>query len=155
MKEKTCCFTGHRHIPVQAYAALAAQLDETVRALIAQGFVYFGTGGAVGFDALAAKTVLALKAEFGHIRLIVVRPCKDQAARWEWRDRAEHEQICRQADKVVDLFDTYQNGCMQVRNRHLVDHSDVCVSYQTSEDGGTAYTVTYARKKGVRVIALG
>lgn len=40
------------------------------------------------------------------------------------------------------------------RNRHLVDNSSVCICYQTKETGGTAYTVEYARKHGLRIINL-
>ena len=49
----------------------------------------------------------------------------------------------------------YTRGCMHKRNRHLVDHSGVCVAYLTESRGGTAYTVDYARKNGVPVINLG
>jgi len=154
VREKTCCFTGHRHIPADERASLCERVEAVTRTLIEEGFVYFGTGGAVGFDTLAAETVLRLKEDYPHIRLIVVRPCKDQAAYWEAHDRAAHESICRRADKVVSMFETYQNGCMQVRNRHLVDNSAVCVCYQTSDDGGTAYTVDYARKKGLHIVSV-
>ena len=154
VREKTCCFTGHRHIPFDCRAAIEEQLEAVVRTLIDEGFVYFGTGGAVGFDTMAAMTVLRLKAEFPHIRLIVVQPCKDQAAGWGAADRERYDEILRRADKVVSMFDTYQTGCMQVRNRHLIDHSRVCVCYQTSDDGGTAYTVEYARKKGVHILSI-
>ena len=155
MIEKTCCFSGHRTIPEDERAELESRLEAVARTLIDEGFVYFGTGGAVGFDALAARVILRLKDEYEHIRLIVVRPCKDQAAHWDVRDREEHEWICSRADKVVSLFDTYRKGCMQVRNRHLVDHSTVCVCYQVSDEGGTAYTVGYARKKGVHIVNIG
>ena len=41
---------------------------------------------------------------------------------------------------------------MHRRNRHLVDHSGTCICYLTRSTGGTAYTVDYARKKGLRII---
>ena len=60
MKEKTCCFTGHRAIPARALPALAEELEQTLRRLIGEGMRYFGAGGALGFDTLAAETVLRL-----------------------------------------------------------------------------------------------
>ena len=49
----------------------------------------------------------------------------------------------------------YQSqGCMHKRNRHLVDNSSVCVCYLNKENGGTAYTVDYAGKKGLEIINL-
>ena len=43
---------------------------------------------------------------------------------------------------------------MHKRNRHLVDNSSVCVCYLNKENGGTAYTVDYAGKKGLEIINL-
>ena len=43
---------------------------------------------------------------------------------------------------------------MHKRNRHLVDHSSICVCYLTEDRGGTAYTVNYAKKQGLKVINL-
>ena len=40
------------------------------------------------------------------------------------------------------------------RNRYLVDHSDICICYCASEEGGTAYTVHYAEQKGIPVVNL-
>ncbi len=38
------------------------------------------------------------------------------------------------------------------RNRHLVDHSGVCVCYLTKERGGTAYTAQYAQRQGLEIV---
>ena len=44
---------------------------------------------------------------------------------------------------------------MHVRNRALVDASNVCIAYMTDASrGGTAYTVRYAEKKGIPVYNL-
>ena len=61
MKEKTCCFTGHRKIPSDRYELVAKRLKDEVEELIKQGYTYFGAGGALGFDTLAAQTVLEIK----------------------------------------------------------------------------------------------
>ena len=62
--------------------------------------------------------------------------------------------IKAQADKVVYMAQQYTPGCMHKRNRHLVDHSGVCVCYLTKESGGTAYTVNYAKRHGVEIINI-
>lgn len=151
---KTCCFTGHRVIPSEALPWLAASLEKTVRGLVAEGFCYFGTGGALGFDTLAAETILRLRGEYPHIKLILVLPCRDQAENWRAEDAARYEAIRAQADKVVYTSETYTQGCMHKRNRCLVDHSSACVAYCTRATGGSAYTVAYARRKGIRLINL-
>lgn len=53
-RERTCCFTGHRIISAQVVPQLKAELAQTVTRLIDQGVTQFVTGGALGFDTMAA-----------------------------------------------------------------------------------------------------
>ena len=154
MREKTCCFTGHRQISAEYLPAISEKLRDTLIFYIEQGYQYFGAGGALGFDTLAAQTVLHLKQRYPCIKLILVLPCKDQAARWRASDVKEYERIKSHADKIVYTADRYYNGCMQKRNRHLVDGSSLCVCYLAKQEGGTAYTVQYAREKGLQVVNI-
>ena len=56
---KTCCFTGHRRIPADDLPAVAAALRrEVLRLCREEGITVFLSGGALGFDTLAAETVL-------------------------------------------------------------------------------------------------
>ena len=154
MLKRTCCFTGHRELPPAFRQELAMKLEETIIGLIEQGVQFYGAGGARGFDALAAQTVLNLKNRYPHIKLILVLPCLTQTRGWPAGDVAEYERIKAQADKVVYTAQEYTRGCMFKRNRHLVDHSGVCVCYLTKKDGGTAYTVDYAEKQGLGIVNL-
>lgn len=154
MRAQTCCFTGHRNIAQDEKQEVKRQLECVLRTLIGKGIRYFGSGGARGFDLMAADVVLQLKKEFPHIRLIMVLPCRDQTRGWKGEDIRHYERILTQADKVVYLQEKYSPGCMQKRNRHLVNHSSVCVAYCTRNTGGTAYTLRYACKKGVRIVLL-
>lgn len=154
-KEKTCCFTGHRVIPTRALPGLAEELEQTLRRLIGEGVRYFGAGGALGFDTLAAETVLRLKGEYPGMRLILVLPCRDQTRGWREADVRRYRDILSRADKVVYTAECYSPGCMHRRNRHLVENSSVCVAYCTRETGGSAYTAQYARQRGLRLVLLG
>ena len=40
---------------------------------------------------------------------------------------------------------------MHQRNRALVDRSAFCICYLRTQTGGTAYTVRYAREKGLKI----
>ncbi len=64
MRDKTVCFTGHRKLPPEETNEIADRLKTTIRDLIDSGYCYFGVGGALGFDTLAAQTVLELKKRF-------------------------------------------------------------------------------------------
>ena len=154
MKEKTCCFTGHRIIPKTDYETLRVELKEILIQLIDRGFIYYGAGGALGFDTLAAKTILELKKQYPMIKLILVLPCLNQTYRWKEKDVRVYEDIKVKADKVVYVSKEYTTECMLIRNRHLVDNSSVCVCYKTKNTGGTAYTVRYAKERGLEIINL-
>ena len=154
-KEKTCCFTGHRVIPTRALPRPVEEVEQTLRRLIGEGVRYFGAGGALGFDTLAAETVLRLKGEYPSVRLILVLPCRDQTRGWKEADVCRYRDILSRADKVVYTAERYSPGCMHRRNRHLVENSSVCVAYCTRETGGSAYTAEYARQRGLRLVLLG
>ncbi len=153
MREKTCCFTGHREI--YEPAAVEARLSCILETLIQQGYRYFGAGGARGFDALAARTVLGLKEKYHGIHLILVLPFFNQyeaETGWSMAEIEEYKWLKRNASKVVHLQKQYSKGCYYRRNKHLIDHSSVCVSYQYKNVGGTAYTTRYSEKQKVTVI---
>ena len=153
-RAQTCCFTGHRKIPHEQFAHIQKRLKETIQELIQKGVIYYGAGGALGFDTLAARTVLKMKEDYPEIKLILVLPCVAQADRWDASDREVYEDIKQMADKVVYTSQEYTSGCMHKRNRHLVDNSSICICYLTDKTGGTAYTVGYAKSAGVHVINL-
>lgn len=154
MKSKTCCFTGHRLLPENQRDVIAARLEQAVVSLIRSGYLYFGAGGALGFDTVCAQTVLRLRESYPAIKLILVLPCISQADRWPPANQAVYREIMRRANKVVYTSQEYTRDCMFKRNRHLVDHSSACICYLNKATGGTAYTVEYAKKRGLRIINL-
>ena len=154
LREVTCCFTGHRKIPPKVVPILIQALEHTLCQLIENGIRYFGAGGARGFDTLAAEAVLRLKAHYPHIRLILVLPCIDQTRGWSRQDIVRYHSILAVADKVVYTGTQYSPGSMHRRNRHLVDHSSVCVAYCAKSTGGTAYTVRYAQSRNLKIFTL-
>lgn len=154
MKCRTVCFTGHRVLPTEKISEILKSLEDALVALIEQGYCYFGAGGALGLDTLAAQAVLRLRERYPQIRLILVLPCRNQTRGWPQADVDIYEEIKRCADKVTYTSESYFRGCMQKRNRHLVDNSSVCICYLTKPTGGTAYTVNYARRSGLRIINI-
>lgn len=154
MREKTCCFTGHRILPQNRKGEITSKLEETIISLIHSGYLYFGAGGALGFDTIAAQTVLRLRKSYPRIKLILVLPCVTQADKWASKDVENYQKIIKQADKVVYTSQEYTPGCMFKRNRHLVDNSSACVCYLAKEVGGTAYTVKYAKKHGLKIFNI-
>lgn len=154
MKTLTCCFTGHRFFSGSDRTLLIRDLRRLLPSLAASGVTEFICGGALGFDTLAAQEVLQLKNSFPDVRLSLVLPCRTQADRWTEAQKAVYDSILERADETECLFDHYVNGCMQIRNRRMVDRADICIAYYTGRPGGTAYTVEYAKTQGVRILFL-
>ena len=62
MRKNACCFTGHREIPPEDREPLrAALLSEIQRLYAEKGVTEFYTGGARGFDTMAAEAVLKIR----------------------------------------------------------------------------------------------
>lgn len=149
-----CCFTGHRRIDGEALQGLSVLLDDALDRLIADGVTVFRTGGAKGFDTLAALKVLDRKQVCPDIALHLYLPCRDQTYGWDDRSCEYYDYILERADRVVYAQEAYTRGCMLERNRMLVGGSQFCIGYCISERGGSAYTLRYAKENGARVINL-
>lgn len=54
---------------------MAVRLRKIIEEQIKAGVVFYGAGGALGFDTIAAQTVLEMKNEYPQLRLILVLPC--------------------------------------------------------------------------------
>ncbi len=153
-KGQTVCFTGHRQIS-EATEAVEARVTEIAEGLIQQGYLCFCAGGARGFDALAARAILRLQKKYPLVHLMLVLPFWNQYQHetgWTEEDIAEYHYLKAAASEVIHLQQSYSRGCYYKRNRYLVKASSVCVAYQRSSSGGTAYTVRYATEKGLQII---
>lgn len=153
--KKTVCFTGHRHIPNGESLALWSALVDAVENQIQNGACIFRTGGALGFDTMAAECVLHLKETYPHIRLELILPSPAQPQGWSERDARLYREILEKADGHRYLSEHYYAGLLQMRNRALVEGADVCIAYLTSSHGGTAHTVSLALRAGIELINLG
>ena len=154
-RSKVACFSGHRKLPKDC-TELKANLEKTIVELIERGVIFFGNGGAVGFDAFAATTVLKLKEKYPHIRLVMVLPCppEEQSLKWSEEQKRRYFEILDQSDKIRVLSPRYTSGCMLNRNRHLVDNSAYLICYLREQRGGTFYTVKYAEQRGLKILRL-
>ena len=149
-----CCFTGHRIILPEHAVQLPEVLNELLDYLIDVDVTLFKTGGAIGFDTLVALKVLEKKQQHPSLRLMLCLPCRDQNRNWNDLNQAAYQQIREQADEVVYVGERYTPSCMMERNRMLVNGSKYCVAYCLKNEGGTAYTLRYAQKSGVRVLNI-
>lgn len=151
----TCaCFTGHRAMTDEELKSSALLVSEQIKALYAKGIRNYYAGGAIGFDLAAAVTVLNMKRVYPDITLNLALPCPNYQSKWTRSHVELFERVRARADNEVYVSESYHRGCMQVRNKYMVDKSAVCIAYLREKTGGTYNTVTYALKKGRQVINL-
>ena len=150
-EEKICCFTGHREFERMATHQERLLLEKLIDNLIGYGYTTFITGGALGFDTVAAEYVVKCRSQGVPIRLNMVIPCRDQDRRWSLAQQQRYRNILGTADHVEILHETYVDGCMHERNRRMVERSVACVAFCNRPTGGTASTVRYAQARGLIV----
>jgi len=154
MNNKSACFTGHRDIDPQDLPSIKEKLREIIINCVNDGFTDFYNGGARGFDLLAAEAVLELKKTCPSLRLHIIVPCSNQTRGWREEDVIRYENVTAIADEVKCLSPVYFDGCMHVRNRYMVDNSELLIAYLKSISGGSGYTVRYAEGQGKSVINI-
>lgn len=145
---KKCALTGHRALPPGFDKnALYDALEE----LAAGGYTYFYCGMAEGFDLLSLECLAALKEKYG-LFLEACIPFTGQETHFSRENRELYHKLLSRCDRRTELFPAYRGGCYLIRDRYMVDHADLLFAYCERETGGTAYTVRYAKAKGVETI---
>lgn len=157
METKRCCFTGHRNVIVNT--DLKGRLWEALHRLVEEYDVTdFFAGGAIGFDMLAERAVLALKKEYSCVKLHLILPCSPEAqtGKWHREQRELFREIMEKADSCTVLSEKYYPGCMKKRNEELVKNADFCICYYNNQDSssGTGQTVRMCEKNDVTVINI-
>ena len=124
---------------------------ETINKLYEQGYRTFLSGGALGFDTLAARQVIKYREQHPDLKLKMILPCRTQSNRWTDSQKKTYADLLSKSDDVLFLSDQYYDGCMLMRNRYMVVHSSICICFLKNRKGGTWYTVAYALKKGLDI----
>ena len=138
-----CVFTGHRQLEEDFSKP---RLKRTVEKLIKTGVTDFYNGMAIGFDLCAAECVLTLKKKYPSVQLIACVPCYGQEKYFSERDKKRYVKFLKKADKTIVLADHYYQGCMQQRDKYMVEHADCMIAYCNKNTGGAAYTVKLFQK---------
>lgn len=159
----TCCFTGHRPQALPSggdeRAPACVRLKDALRREIAalvqeRGVTHFISGMAQGIDQWAAGLVAQLRGQYPHLSLEGAVPCAGQESGWSRDKQLQYHALRRQCDRWTILQPAYTRGCMQARNRYMVDNSDIVLAVWDGRPGGTGSTVAYARKRGRCLLIL-
>lgn len=141
----TVSFFGHRRI----YDALTIEkhLDEIIRDLLqSKEYVEFLVGRNGDFDQLAASTVKQCKRRIGdhNSALVLVLPYltgEYRNSEKSFESYYDEIEICDAAAKA------HPKAAIQIRNRSMIDRSDLVVCFVEKNEGGAYQSMRYAESK--------
>ena len=149
----TVSLFGHRHI--EQGALVAERLESLLYDLITgKEYVEFLIGRDGEFDLLASSVIKRCIKKYGrgNTSLVLVLPYMraeyrdNEAAFLDYYDEVE---ICEESARA------HFKAAIQIRNRCMVDRSDLVVCCIQHQSGGAYRTVQYAQRLGKRVVEVG
>lgn len=162
---RTVAFTGYR--PRKILESLARlkrkyplstvhhvvneRLKTLIHTLYREGYDTYMTGMADGFDVWAAMAVLELQAELHHLQLIAVPAYIKNVSNDTGYNRM-YAQIMAAASQICPAAQRYSQGCFDLRNEILISNCTTVVCYYDGLPGGTANTLSKARRRDLRII---
>ena len=148
----TVSFFGHREIEnaLEIERKLEAKITELIQT---KQYIEFLVGRDGEFDILAASVVKRVKKQidYGNCSLIWVLPYMKAEFRdneKEYLDYYDGVEICDQSAKA------HYKSSMQIRNRAMVDRSDLVICCIQHKSGGAYKTVRYAERIGKQILYL-
>ncbi len=152
MEIYTVSFFGHREIEnaLEVERRLEAEITELIQT---KQYIEFLVGREGEFDILAASVVRRVKKQmdYGNCSLIWVMPYMKA----EFRDNEkvfleyyDDVEICEQSAK------THFKSAMQIRNKTMVDRSDLIICCIQHKSGGAYKTVQYAEKQNKDILNI-
>ena len=81
-------------------------------------------------------------------------PCPSQPEGWPEAERARWQSLVDRCDYETVVQDHYDAGCMQRRNRYMVDHAAMLIAVHDGQPGGTRRTIEYAMRRRLDVVIL-
>ena len=148
----TVSFFGHREIEnsLEVERKLEAIITELIKT---KQYIEFLVGREGEFDILAASVVKRVKKQmdYGNCSLVLVLPYMKAEFRDNEKDFLDYYddvEICEQSAKA------HYKSAMQIRNRAMVNRSDLVICCIQHKSGGAYKTVQYAEKQDKNIFAL-
>lgn len=148
----TVSFFGHREI--DRFSEVETKIGSLVRSLIQEKeYVDFLVGRNGEFDQLVTSEIRRAKQDlhFGNSSLIWVMPYNMAEYR---ENRKSFDQYYDFVETCPESYDAHPKAAYQIRNRSMVERSDLVVFYVSHESGGAYQTMQYAKRIGKAIINI-
>lgn len=152
MEIYTVSFFGHREL--SDGFEIEKELEKLVRELIRKKeYIDFLVGCNGEFDTLVSSVIRRIMKEndYGNASHILVLPYQTA----EYRDNAENlKEYYTEIEICGQSAAAHFRSAFQIRNRAMVDRSNLVVCFIRHKNGGAYSTVEYAKKQNKRVYYL-
>ena len=148
----TVSFFGHRYI--DNFRDIEDRLEELIIKLIREHeYVDFLVGRNGDFDQLVSSTIRRVKREFRddnctHILVLPYNTSEFQNNEDSFSEYYDEIEICPESHAA------HFKAAMQIRNRNMIDRSDLVICYVEHNSGGAYQTMQYALKQEKEIINL-
>ena len=148
----TVSFFGHRYI--DRFRMIENRLEELIIKLLREHeYVDFLVGRNGDFDQLVSSTIKRVKREFRddnctHILVLPYNSAEFQNNEDSFAEYYDEIEICPESHAA------HFKAAMQIRNRRMVDRSDLIVCYVEHNSGGAYQSMTYAAKQRKQIINI-
>ena len=152
MEIYTVSLFGHRQIDDPF--AVERKLEKIVRELLAENeYVEFLVGRVGEFDLLAASVIKRCRRAVGEENSALIWMLPYMTA--EYRDHEEdYLNYYDDVEVSQNAAGAHPKGAMQIRNREMVDRSDLVIFFVEHAKGGAYQTMRYAEKQGAAYINI-
>ena len=155
---RAVCFTGHRpeKFPFDTTNELYLKMFRSLLYMhicdaVRDGYDTFYCGMQRGMDIWAGQQVLAVKRIQPSVRLICVSPYEREINSRRGKEYADYVELRDNCDEFIPLRRDYAQGCFFDRNRYMVDRSGYIIGAISDPKSGTAQTLAYAERNGLKV----
>ena len=107
-----------------------------------------------GVDLYACEAVLQLREKYRDVTVEAAIPCPSQPEGWPEEEQRRWHDLVDRCDYETVVQDHYDAGCMQRRNRYMVDHAAMLIAVHDGQSGGTRRTIEYALRRRLDVVIL-
>ena len=152
MRIYTVSFFGHRYI--ENIFEIEQKIEEIVKRLIYENeYVDFLIGRDGEFDQLVSSTVKRMKKEMGYSNSSLIWVMPYIKAEYE-NNRENCEEYYDEIEICYESSISHPKSAIQIRNRCMIDRSDLVIFYVRQNSGGAYKAMEYAAKIGKKMINL-
>ena len=116
-------------------------------------YIEFLVGRDGEFDQLASSTIrrVAKRLEYNNTALVLVLPYM----RAEYRDNEEsYLKYYDEVEICEESASAYPTSAFRIRNRAMVNRSDLVICYVEHNSGGAYSTIQYAKRSGIQILNI-